>query len=918
LSLQSGNPITIQADPTQSGSLATILSAVNGLQLPSAPITLTADLAGGTYTDQTANPPSNVTLVIQNGTLVGASPALTVSGGQVEVLNCTLSTATDAPTILLTGGSLSLRGDIVQESTAFTDAAINVTGGTLDLGTAVSPGANVLNINGAGEFVHNTTAIAVSAVGDTFESNGSPLAASTLSFAALTTSTTTTIPGQPVMLTATVRSNTPGSGTPTGSVDFLDTTTNVDLGTVALSGGVATLGTSALAFGNDVIVATYSGDATFLTSLDTLTQTVTNSIYILDKSANGALTLSGNAGISIPGNLVVDSNSKTALTESGNAKVTAGSIQVVGSVQESGTASLSPAASTGVSFVPNPLASLSGPSTTGLTNYGSVSFSGNGSFTLNPGIYKQISVSGNASVTLNSGLYLIEGGGLTVSGNVSLSGTDIMIYNTSSTYPNANGSYGGITLSGYGTFSLTAPTTTANGVDAGILIFQPTANTRALSLSGNGLAGVSGTVYAPSAQVVLSGNAQLGGSLVADELSISGNGVSTQVAGGAAGSELDGGSSGTLLAGNLYVYVSDPAGYFTANELNRIQDAINTWNSLLAPYSVTISEVTDSSLANVTIDDGTSSGAGSAADGVLGCYSSTGEITILQGWNWYDGADATQIGSNQYDFETVMTHELGHALGLGGSNGTNSPMNEILAAGVARRTPTAADLNIPAEPDGADAEWVAPPHAPTVGASGPASAATDEGSGGAGSAFVPEGRTQFAWYLPGLQAYDPKPAPPTPAGQISVPPLPTGTIPDVSSIQPALLQDGAYHRFFPVVTRRPLADAVAPVVAGLRPVMTGTPPAQQQRQQPLPRPVDPDPQTYDPYPSPAPVQRPGSDDAPIGSLGVGDAEWFVNVAFLAAALVNPRESLRRKGRDLFFAELGNSRDWTPENGQSLT
>jgi hypothetical protein len=116
-------------------------------------------------------------------------------------------------------------------------------------------------------------------------------------------------------------------------------------------------------------------------------------------------------------------------------------------------------------------------------------------------------------------------------------------------------------------------------------------------------------------------------------------------------------------------------------------------------------------LANVTIDDGTTSAAGSASDGVLGCYNSTGEITILQGWNWYDGADATQIGSNHYDFQTVMTHELGHALSLGGSTGTSSPMNEVLAAGVARRTPAAADLNIPAEPDGADAERAALPAA---------------------------------------------------------------------------------------------------------------------------------------------------------------------------------------------------------------
>ena len=44
--------------------------------------------------------------------------------------------------------------------------------------------------------------------------------------------------GQQVTLTATVSGS---SGTPTGSLDFYDTTINTDLGTVTLSGGVATL-----------------------------------------------------------------------------------------------------------------------------------------------------------------------------------------------------------------------------------------------------------------------------------------------------------------------------------------------------------------------------------------------------------------------------------------------------------------------------------------------------------------------------------------------------------------------------------------------------------------------------------------------------------------------------------------------------
>ena len=85
---------------------------------------------------------------------------------------------------------------------------------------------------------------------------------------------------------------------------------------------------------------------------------------------------------------------------------------------------------------------------------------------------------------------------------------------------------------------------------------------------------------------------------------------------------------------------------------------------MLAPYNVTITEVSDPTLANIVIDTSTTSACGGMADGVLGCYNEpNSEITMIQGWNWYAGADPTQIGAGQYDFETTMLHELGHALG---------------------------------------------------------------------------------------------------------------------------------------------------------------------------------------------------------------------------------------------------------------
>src|SRR5262249_20829281 len=129
------------------------------------------------------------------------------------------------------------------------------------------------------------------------------------------------------------------------------------------------------------------------------------------------------------------------------------------------------------------------------------------------------------------------------------------------------------------------------------------------------------------------------------------------------------------------------------------QDAIRGLDALLAPYSVTISEVSNAASANLVFDAGPASASGGLADGVLGNYTSStpwGIITVIQGWNWYAGADPTGIGPGQYDFETVVTHEFGHALGLGHSDDPASVMYDALAAGTTRRSLTTQDLNVAA------------------------------------------------------------------------------------------------------------------------------------------------------------------------------------------------------------------------------
>jgi hypothetical protein len=505
-----------------------------------------------------------------------------------------------------------------------------------------------------------------------------------------------------------ISSAPPAAGPPTGSVSYYVGAVNpADLiGTGTLSTNVngvttATFGTNSLLPGTYTITAVYGGDTIYAGSTsNVVSQTVYPSIIVLDPAAGGALTLSGNASINLPGGVFVDSSSASALSASGNAQVTASVIDVHGGVKQSGKASFSLAPVIGAASLADPLASLTPPSTTGMTSCGSVSLAGNATESICQGIYSQITVSGSAKLTMNPGIYIIKGGGFTVTGGASVSGTGVMIYNAGSNYPSSGGNFGGITFSGNGTFNVSAP---ASGPYNGILIFQSRQDTRALSFSGNAMSGMNGMIYAASAVLSLGGNAQLQSPLDVDMLNLNGNVALTQMAAGSDGAGDVSGIANTLLAGNLYVYINDPSGLFTADELARIQDAINAWDAILTPYNVTITDVSDPTLANIVIDTSTTSACGGMSNGVLGCYNEpNSEITLIQGWNWYAGSDSTQIGASQYDFETTMLHELGHALGLGGSTDPTSPMYEVLAAGVALRTVTTQDLNIPDPPEGAD------------------------------------------------------------------------------------------------------------------------------------------------------------------------------------------------------------------------
>jgi hypothetical protein len=120
---------------------------------------------------------------------------------------------------------------------------------------------------------------------------------------------------------------------------------------------------------------------------------------------------------------------------------------------------------------------------------------------LSPGTYNGgIHVSGKGSVFLNPGVYYLNGGGFSVSGQGSVSGDGVTIYNASS-----KGS-DGFSFSGQAVVRLTGPT---SGIDQSLVLFQDPTSTATFQVSGQASLNLSGIIYAADTQIQVSGQAVL-------------------------------------------------------------------------------------------------------------------------------------------------------------------------------------------------------------------------------------------------------------------------------------------------------------------------------------------------------------------------------------------------------------------------
>jgi hypothetical protein len=219
----------------------------------------TSYIGDGNFAGSTSNTVSqtvNQTLV---GTTTMLASSLNPSGtGQAVTLTATVTS---------NSGSGTPTGTVT-----FLDGAATLGAGSISAGTATFTTSAL----GAG-----THLISAAYSGDTtFGSSTSNTVSQTVTSTAVgTTTTLTSSPnssyfGQAVTFAATV-TPTSGSGTPTGTVAFVDGASAATIGTASLSGGQATLTTSALSAVNHAITAQYSGDMNFTSSSSTpLIQTV--------------------------------------------------------------------------------------------------------------------------------------------------------------------------------------------------------------------------------------------------------------------------------------------------------------------------------------------------------------------------------------------------------------------------------------------------------------------------------------------------------------------------------------------------------------------------------------------------------------------------------------------------------------------
>jgi len=293
--------LTVTSSPSNttvtSGQSASFSASATGSPAPTVQWQVSSD-GGTTFSDLPGATSTTLTFTAsmsQNSNLYRA--VFTNSSGSVTSSAATLTVNTaGATTAVASSKNPSVFGQAVTFTATVSATTGTPTGTVTFVDGASTIGTATLDSTGVGSFTTSALAVGAHAVtasysGDSnFNLNSSSPLTQIVNLdvptVAIAASPNPSFFGQSVIATATVSATAPGSGTPTGTVTFLDGLTN--LGTADLVNGQATFTISTLTPGLHSLLATYGGDGSFSQNSSTtgLTVNKASTTNSLSSSAN--------------------------------------------------------------------------------------------------------------------------------------------------------------------------------------------------------------------------------------------------------------------------------------------------------------------------------------------------------------------------------------------------------------------------------------------------------------------------------------------------------------------------------------------------------------------------------------------------------------------------------------------------------
>jgi hypothetical protein len=144
-----------------------------------------------------------------------------------------------------------------------------------------------------------------------------------------------------------------------------------------------------------------------------------------------------------------------------------------------------------------------------------------------------LTINAGAIVTFPPGLYVINGGGMSIAGGATVSGSGVTFYITGDNTPGGSWkSYGGVTINSAANVNLSAPSNCAGSGSGGIngmLFFQDRSikgtSTNGSIINGSATSTFDGALYFPTTNLTYSGTSSASGYtyLISDTLTINGN-----------------------------------------------------------------------------------------------------------------------------------------------------------------------------------------------------------------------------------------------------------------------------------------------------------------------------------------------------------------------------------------------------------